>query len=286
METTWRWVAVTAIAPLAWGSTYFVTRQFLPADAPLWGSAIRALPAGTLLALTCRTRPRGSWWWRSVVLGALNMSAFFALVYVAAQLLPTSAASVIMAISPVAMMTAAFVLVAERPTAPAAFGACLGIAGVCAMTLTGAERLDVRGVLASVAAMTMSSVGYVLAKRWTAQVPVIASTSWQLLAGGLLLVPLAAAVEGRPPAVDAAAVAGFAYVSVVATAVAFAAWFGGLRHLPAGRVGIIGLLNPVAGVLLGTIAASETLTGRQLGGVALVLTGVALGQRPRRSPPT
>lgn len=281
MEGKWRWVAVTALAPVAWGSTYFVTREFLPADYPLYGATIRALPAGMLLLVACRTLPRGAWWWKSVVLGALNMSAFFALVYVAAQLLPTSVASVIMATSPVAMMVIAWVIVSERPKVLHLVGAASGVAGVCAMVLTGVETLDMRGVLASVAAMTMSSLGYVLAKKWTHGVRVMASTSWQLIAGGLLLLPLAAVVEGPPPALPAPAIAGFAFVSIVATALAFVAWFTGLQHLSAGVVGLVGLLNPVTGVLLGTVLAAEPLTPQQIGGIVLVLTGIALGQQRR-----
>jgi probable blue pigment (indigoidine) exporter len=78
-----------------------------------------------------------------------------------------------------------------------------------------------------------------------------------LVAGGLFLLPVAAAVEGPPPALSASALLAFGYVSLVATALAFAAWFTGLRHLSAGTVGLIGLLNPVTGVLLGTTAAGE-----------------------------
>lgn len=278
LNTEWRWVAVTAIAPVAWGSTYFVTREFLPPDYPMYGAAIRALPAGLLLLVVCRSIPHGAWWWKSLVLGALNMSTFFALVYLAAQLLPTSVASVIMATSPVAMMAIAWTVLSERPGTLPALGAGLGIAGVCAMVLTGEESVDLGGVLASVAAMSISSVGYVLAKKWGGQVPVLASTSWQLIAGGLLLLPVAAIVEGTPPALDTTEVAGFAFVSIVATALAFAAWFTGLRHLKAGTVGLIGLLNPVTGVLLGTVLAAEMLTLQQIGGLVLVLAGIALGQ--------
>ena len=72
--------------------------------------------------------------------------------------------------------------------------------------------------------------------------------------------------------------AAFGYVTVVATAIAFAAWFAGLKHLPAGTVGLLGLLNPVTGVLLGTLAAGDSLTARQLLGIALVLVGLLLGQ--------
>ncbi|NRQ33821.1 EamA family transporter [Nonomuraea sp. NN258] len=278
------WAAITAIAPVAWGTNYYVTHEFLPAGHPLWGAAIRALPAGLLLLLLARRRPRGSWWWKSLVLGTLNMSAFFALIYLAAQLLPTSLASTIMATSPVVMMLLAWSLLAERPRPRHLAGALVGVAGVCLMVLSGTGAVDGLGVLASVAAMLMSSLGYVLAKRWSAQVDVLSATAWQLVAGGLVLLPFAVAVEGPPPALPPPALLGFGYVTVVATAVAFAAWFAGLRHLPAGTVGLLGLLNPVTGVLLGTTIAAETLTPRQICGVALTLLGVLLGQAAAARP--
>jgi probable blue pigment (indigoidine) exporter len=280
MEANLRWVLMTAVAPVAWGATYFVTREFLPHGYPLWGGVIRALPAGLLLMMIRRRLPAASWWWRSMVLGVLNMGAFFALVYVAAQLLPASLASTIMATSSMAIMLAAWAVLAERPRAVAVVGAALGIAGVCLMLLTGAVPTNPLGVLASVSAMTMSSVGYVLAKKWSraAGADVLSMTSWQLIGGGLVLVPIAIVVEGAPPAIDGRALAGFGFVSLVATALAFACWFGGLRRLPAGVVGLVGLLNPVTGVLLGSLIAGDSLNGRQIAGIVLVLTGVLIGQ--------
>lgn len=282
MEATLRLALVTAIAPVAWGSNYYVTREFLPAGSPLHGGLLRALPAGFLLLAVCRRLPRGSWWWRSFVLGTLNVGAFFVLIYVAAQLLPTSIASTVMAISPVVMMVFAWLLLAAPPRSRHLAGAALGIAGVVLMLFTGVVAVDVRGVLASGAAMVMSSLGYVLTKKWSADVDVLSLTSWQLVAGGLVLFPFAVVVEGAPPVLDGPAVLGFVYVAVVATAVAFAAWFAGLRRLDAGTVGLVGLLNPVTGVLLGTAVAGEVLGVRQICGLLLVLTGIALG-RPVRA---
>ncbi len=157
-------------------------------------------------------------------------------------------------------------------------GAGVGIVGVGLMLFTGVGPVDGRGVLASVAAMTLSSLGYVLAKRWSSDAGLLASTSWQLIAGGLLLVPAAVLVEGPPPALDAGALLAFAFVSGVATALAFVAWFAGLRQLPAGTVGLLGLLNPMTGVLLGTLVAAEPLSARQLAGLGLLLVGVLAGQ--------
>ncbi|MFB6807278.1 DMT family transporter [Streptomyces sp. NPDC056387] len=279
MEANLRWSLVTAVAPIAWGTNYYVTREFLPAGHPLYGAAFRALPAGLLLLAVRRELPRGSWWGKSLLLGFLNMGGFFALVYVAAQRLPTSAASTVMATAPLVMMLFAWALIAERPGPPQLTGAGLGVAGVSLMLLTGDVPVDALGVAASVAAMAMSSLGYVLAKRWSGEADVLASTAWQLLGGGLMLLPFAAGVEGSPPDLGPQALLAFGYVTVVATALAFAAWFAGLRRLPAATVGLLGLLNPVTGVLLGTAIAGETLTFRQICGLLLTLAGILLGRR-------
>jgi probable blue pigment (indigoidine) exporter len=279
MEANARWMVITALAPIAWGTNYYVTRHFLPAGYPLYGATLRALPAGVLLLALARERPHGAWWWRSAVLGVLNIGAFFVLIYVAAEKLPSSVASTLMASSAAVMMLLAWGLLGDRPRALSVIGAVVGFGGVCLMLLGSTGSVDPIGVLASLAAMAMSSTGYVLAKKWSDDISVLALTSWQLIGGGLVVAPVAVLTEGTFPQLSGEAIAGFAYVTLVATALAFVAWFTGLRHLPAGTVGLIGLLNPLTGVLLGTLVASEAFGPRQVLGTALVLTGVVVGQR-------
>jgi probable blue pigment (indigoidine) exporter len=279
VETQWRWIAVTAVAPIAWGSTYFVTREFLPATDPLWGAAIRALPAGLVLLALARKLPTGHWWWRSAVLGLLNFSGFFALIYASALLLPSSIASSIMALAPLAMAGTGWLMLHERPTTWMAIGAVLGIGGVLLIVGTGAVATNPWGVVTSLSALVLSSVGAVLNKKWTADVPLIASTAWQAVAGGLMLMVAAAVFEGLPPAVSPVGWVGFAYISLVATAIASVCWFAGLAKLRAGTVGIIGLLNPVTGVLLGTLVAAEQLSWLQATGIAMVIVAILVGRR-------
>ena len=267
---------MTAFAPIVWGSTYVVTHTYLPVDSPLWGSVLRALPAGLVLLLVARQLPRGDQWWRSAVLGTLNVGAFFVLLYIAAQTLPSGVASSIMAASPVAMMLIAWALLSERPAARALLGAGMGIAGVALIVTMATTALNPWGVAASATAMLMSSLGFVLTKKWKIDAPLMATTAWQLTSAGVVLLVVAVAIEGAPPALDAPAVAGFAYVSLIATALAYLAWFAGLARLRAGTVGIIGLLNPVSGVTLGAVVSGERLAPAQLAGIALVIAGIVV----------
>jgi len=268
---------VTAIAPIAWGSSYVVTRQLLPPDAPLWGGLLRALPAGLILLLISRRLPRGSWWWRSLVLGALNVGGFFVLIYIAGQRLPSSLAATLMSTSALVMLLFAWVMLRQRPRMIAVLGALVGLVGVAVMLGFGGGPVDPWGVAASIGAMVASSFGYILTVRWGSSIPAITMSSWQLVGGSILLIPVALLVEGAPPALTPSSILGFVYLTVVATAVAYAAWFTGLRRLPAGVVGVVGLLNPVTGVILGVTLAGEAFGLAQGVGLALVLGGILLG---------
>ena len=285
-DKRWVWILVTAIAPIAWGSGYVVTRSLLPAEAPLWGGVLRALPAGIIVLLIARRLPSGSWWWRSLVLGTLNVGGFFVLVYVAGQRLPSSLAATLMSTSAACMLLFAWLLLHRRPRLAAVAGAAMGLVGVAIMLGFDAEGADPWGVAASLGAMVASSIGFVLTTRWGSDVPALPMTAWQLVGGSVVLIPAAVLVEGAPPALTVDSALGFAYLTLVATALAYVAWFAGLRRLSPGVVGVVGLLNPVTGVVLGVALAGEAFGMPQIAGVALVLAGIVLGAAParRRSP--
>lgn len=278
-------MAITALAPIAWGANYPVTHHLLPPDRPLLGAAARALPAALLLLAVTRTRPRGSWWWRSAVLGTLNVGVFFVLIYVASQRLPSGIAATLMAMSPAALMLLAWPMLGDRPTRRPLLGAVAGVVGVALLVLDGGGGVDAVGVGASLAAMLMSSVGFVLGKRWHPPVPPLTFAAWQLAAGSLMLVPVAVLVEGGPPTPDGPMLLGLLFATLVATALAYGAWFHGLERLPAGTVGLVGLLNPVTGAVLAVGVAGETFGPVQVLGALLVLGGIAAGVvRPGRTP--
>ncbi|MFC6042528.1 EamA family transporter [Nocardioides hankookensis] len=271
-------LAVAALAPIAWGSGYYVTETFLPPDRPLFGALVRALPFGLVLLALRPRLPQGIWWWRALVLGTLNIGAFFVLIFIAAYRLPGGTAATLTATAPIVVMLVAWALIGERPRAAALAGAGVGAAGVALLVLRADFAVDPVGVAASFGAVTMSSVGFVLVKRWKPPVDMLTFTAWQLVAGGLVLLPVALVVEGAPPALSPSAIGGFLYLGLAGTVVAYVVWFRGLRRLPAGAVSLVGLLNPVSGTIIGVALAGESFGGSQALGLLLVLTGILAGQ--------
>jgi probable blue pigment (indigoidine) exporter len=271
---------ISALTPAVWGTTYAVTTEFLPPGRPLLAGTLRALPAGMLLLALTRRRPRGSWWWRSAVLGGLNIGVFFAMLFVSAYRLPGGMAAVLGAVQPLVVARLTVLLLTERVALRTVLAALAGVAGVALAVLTAAVRLDPVGLLAGLAGTTSMALGLVLTKRWgRPAASLLTSTGWQLTAGGLLLVPVTLLVEGRPPALTATNLAGYAYLSLVGTALAYTVWFWGLERLPAAKISLLGLLSPVVATVVGWAALGQRLTPAQLAGMTLAFGAVVWGQR-------
>jgi probable blue pigment (indigoidine) exporter len=282
-------ILVTALAPAIWGTTYLVTTEFLPPGRPLLAAVIRALPAGLLLVALTRRLPQGDWWWRSLVLGTLNIGAFLALLFVAAYRLPGGVAATLGALQPLIVAGLSTGLLGERLNRRTVLAGVAGVLGVSLLVLQSDARLDALGVAAAAGGAVVMATGVVLSKRWTSPAPLLATTGWQLVAGGLVLVPVALAVEGAPPpALSGANLAGYGYLALIGAALAYALWFRGIRALAATHVTFLGLLSPVVATLLGWLVLGQRLTAWQLLGAAIVLAAVVFAQRRtgRRQPAT
>jgi probable blue pigment (indigoidine) exporter len=278
--------AATGVAPAIWGTTYVTTTQLLPAGRPLLGAVLRALPAGLLLIAMGRRLPTGIWWWRALVLGALNIGAFFTLLFVAAYRLPGGVAATIIAAQPLLVAGLSAWLLSERAPAGLVLAAVAGVTGVGLLVLPAGTMLDAVGVAAAVGAAAVFATGIVLSKRWPAPVPLLAATGWQLTAGGLLALPFALILEGLPGRLSAANLAGYAYLTIFGAAVAYLLWLRGIRALPATRVTFLALLSPVVATALDWFLRGQRLTPLQIAGGLIVLGSVVASQFQRFPQPT
>ncbi|MFD5481996.1 EamA family transporter [Streptomyces hawaiiensis] len=281
-------ITLTALAPVSWGTTYAVTTEFLPPDRPLFTALARALPAGLLLLALARVLPRGAWWWKAVVLGALNIGAFFPLLFLSAYRLPGGLAAVVGSAGPLFVAGLSVLLLGQRPSARTLVAGAVAAFGVSLVVLRAAGALDTTGVLAAVASTASMSAGTVLTQRWGRPEGVgpLALTGWQLTAGGLLIAPLAFLVEGAPPALDGPAVGGYLYLAVANTAVAYWLWFRGIGRMTATQVTFLGPLSPLTAAVVGWAALGQALTPVQLVGMGLAFGATVAGQFVTRTPRT
>ncbi|WP_460695746.1 EamA family transporter [Nocardia thraciensis] len=255
-------------------------------DTAVWNAAYRVLPAGLLLFMLRPALPTGVWWARSLLLGTLNFGGFFALQAVAAHRLPGAVVATIAA-AQCLVVPLVLVVLGQRVSARDFWAPPIGLAGVALLVFEGETALDAVGVAASAALAVLSACGMVLTRRWAVPTGVhpLSAIAWQMIAGGLVLLPVAVLTDGAPPMLTTGQLSATVWLSAAATATAFALFFGGLlRGVEATTASRLMLLGPVVATALGWAFAHEHLRLAQLIGIMLVLTAQFAGlARPSES---
>ncbi|AKM29647.1 ABC transporter permease [Pandoraea faecigallinarum] len=267
-------VLLTAFAPVIWGSTYIVTTQLLPPDRPFTAALIRVLPSGLLLLLHARCLPAKGDWARLLVLSALNIGAFQALLFVAAYRLPGGLAAVVGAIQPLLVMALAWGVERKRPFASTVWAAAAGVVGMAVLLLSPSTVFEPVGIVAALAGAASMATGTYLTRRWRMSMPVLALTGWQLLLGGLMLVPVAVMADPALPSLTLFQVAGYAYLSMAGALLAYALWFRGIARLAPVAVSSLGLLSPLTAVVLGWVLLGQAIEGLAFAGLAMVFASI------------
>ncbi|WP_339412771.1 DMT family transporter [Pseudomonas sp. EA_35y_Pfl2_R5] len=273
-RSTWLDVLITALAPAIWGSTYIVTTEILPPDRPFTAALLRALPAGLLLVLYSRYLPRRSEWPRLLVLAALNIGFFQALLFVAAYRLPGGLAAVVGAIQPLLVMGLVWSMDQQRPASVAVAASVVGIAGMAALLLAPGASWDPIGIAAAFIGTACMASGTYLTRRWRPTVPLLAFTGWQLLIGGLFLLPVAWLIDPPLPRLSLLQWLGYTYLSLFGALLAYVLWFRGIARLAPVAVSSLGLLSPLVAVLLGWALLGQSITGVALLGLIAVLGSI------------
>lgn len=185
-----------------------------------------------------------------------------------------------MSVQPLIVAGLAFLLLREQPTIWRIGWGVAGMGGVAMMVLRGDADYDLVGIVAGIAGAASMASGIVLTKRWgrPAGVGLLSFTGWQLAAGGTLLVPLAVVIEGPPPALDASALGGYAWLAIVGTLLAYAMWFHGIGRLPVSAISFLGLLSPATATALGWLVLDQPLTPAQVVGFVVAMLSVLAAQ--------
>lgn len=286
IDNRWSLTLTAAAAPIVWGSTYLVTTEFLPADRPMTASVLRALPAGILLLAISPGFPPVGWRVRTFVLGLLNIGFFFPLLFLAAYRLPGGLAAVVGSIQPLIIAAVSLVFGWGKPRKVQMGWALVAVLGVALVAITGQATVDIVGLAAATAGTLSMAIGLVLTRRWGVAPTMhpLTSTAWQLIVGGIVILPLIPFLDTGPWYLDASATLGYLWLSIVGGAAAYAVWFRGARALPSTNMALLGILSPLTAAILGWVFLGQSLSILQSIGFALALAGSMLGQLNKPQP--
>jgi probable blue pigment (indigoidine) exporter len=281
-RTTDTWLAATA--PAIWGSTYIVTTLMLPDGYPLTIAMLRALPAGLILLVLVRQLPPVEWLGKVMILGALNFTIFWALLFVAAYRLPGGVAATLGAVQPLVVLALSSLLLGVVTGWRGVVAALAGLVGVGLLVLGPKASLDLIGVGAALGGALSMAAGVVLTRKWQPPVPPLVFTAWQLTAGGLLLLPLSLMIEPGFPFADLTRqnLLGLIWLGLFGAALTYFFWFRGIARLGPTSVTMLDFLSPVTAVFLGWAILGQSLSLIQSIGTIIILASIRLGTKSQR----
>ena len=268
-----------------WGSTWLFIKMGLADLPPLTFAGLRFLLASSILILLILARgvrwPRKrNEWVLIVVVGLLQFSLNYGLVFWGEQRIPSGLAAVLQSTFPAfGLVIAHLYLPDERINAKKVVGVLLGFIGVAVIfsdQLTFAGRGALLGSVALVLSAFFGSYGNVLVKAYGTQVDPFVLAAGQMICGFPPLLALGIATEGNPLHFHwtLRAIVSLAYLVIVGSVIAFTLFYWLVRNMDVTNTMLIALVTPVVAVMLGMIVLHEQLNWRLFAGAACIISGI------------
>jgi drug/metabolite transporter (DMT)-like permease len=282
------WIALGTVYVL-WGSTYLGIELVGETIPPLFGVGVRFLAAASLmLAFTlwrrgARALRVGRNELASCALIGVLLPGSNAMLFVAERRVPTGVASLIIGTVPLWIVLLR-TLTGDHPPRAALVGVIVGFAGLV-LLVRPRGGAPLWPLLLVVGAAMLWAAGAFLSSRLPMPRDSFAATSYEMLTGGLILLPIGLAVthphfshfSGR-------SIGGFFYLVTFGSVIGYTAFVWLLDNAPIGKVATYAYVNPVVAIALGAIVLHESLTWTIVAGAVLVLACVAIVVRRESIP--
>jgi drug/metabolite transporter (DMT)-like permease len=272
------WAAL-AIVYFVWGSTYLGIKLTVETMPPLLSASARFVAAGAILAVVLsllgrRLRVSRRQLAASALVGMLLLTTGVGMVQLAETSIDSSVAAIIASSVPlqvIAMRT----LTGDRVARATLASVGVGLGGVALVVGPGGGG-ELSGLLVMVAAATSWAVGSFVASRLPLPEDVFVASTYEMIFGGLLLLPLAAATGdfGDIERPSGTSIAGLAYLAVAGSLIGFTAYAWLLGKAPISKVVTHQYVNPVVAVILGAVFLDEELGPATIAGAILVVSSV------------
>jgi len=270
-----------------WASAYVPSKIGVLDSSPLWFLVVRfgvsgLLALGLALALGAKLPRSARTWLLLGLLGVLNNAVYLGCTYEALRHLATGIGAILASMNPLLLALVAPAVLREPLTRIKGIGLALGFAGVVTIMIfrTGSGTANPGDVALAFAGVIGSVAATIIFKKYVTGVDLRITTGVQLLAAGIVLLPLAFVFEGSPHATwSAPLIVSFVYLVFVISIGASTLWFLLLSRGEASRVSAFYFLTPVFGLALGALLLHEPVGVHDLFGLVAIALGIFLVQR-------
>jgi drug/metabolite transporter (DMT)-like permease len=284
-STPIEWVVFAALG-FAWGSSYLFIKigveTLTPFTLVAGRTAIGAAVLGVVLWLSRERLPRTrAAYGHMLVVAVLGIALPFSLITWGEQTIDSALAAILNATVPLfAIVLAAIVLTDEPITINRLVGLLVGFGGVVMITspsFSAGLAGSIPGELALIGASVSYGAAGVYARRTVRDLPPLTSAFLEVGLAFLVIVILAFGLENPLGThVQASTILAVTWLGLIGSGLAFLGFFFLLGRWGATRTSMVAYVLPVVGIVLGVTVRQETVSLPVLGGMALIIGGVAL----------
>ena len=262
-----------------WGASFLFIKlgvdQLAPSVVVLGRLVVGVLVLLPLVALRGGLSPLRTYAVPLIVLGALNNALPFWLLGFAETRLDSGLTAVIQAAAPIfTVLLAGWIDPSQHVRGVRLVGIAVGFVGVA--LLVGVQRGgEITAALAVVATALCYAVSVLFAGRTMKKLPPLHVSVGQLGSAAILIAPLGLAqLPGEAP--SAKTIAAVVALGALGSGIAYLLYFAIIASAGASRAILVTYLVPAFALFYGAVFLDETISATALGGLALILGGVAL----------
>lgn len=285
-----------AAVTMIWGGTFVAGRFLADSLSPLFAASLRFLLASAalllflLLARVPLARPNLRQWLQLALLGFFgiffyNLCFFYGLHYINA-----SRASLIVALNPAVIGLASCLLFKERLSRVKVIGIAICIAGASLVIVSRNPQWLAGPVDAWIGDLLIFGcvLGWgiysLFSKDLNQTLGPVQTVTYSILLGTVMLW-VTSAIRGELSVAVLVSLGpqqwlSLMYLGVLGSALAYIAYYDGIRKIGATRSGVFIALNPLTAVILGALLLDERLTLAMCLGGGLILLGIYLCNKP------
>jgi drug/metabolite transporter (DMT)-like permease len=280
-----RYFGALLLLGAVWGASFLFIKVGVAEMPPDTLVAIRLIVAallllGTLYARGLRLPARGRVWGDFLFTGIVGLVLPYLLITWGEQRIASGMAAILNATTPLFTALLAYLWTHEdRLNGLKLLGLAIGFAGV--VVAVGVENLsladaDAQSHLAVLLAALCYAITAIYGRRAFRGMSPLVPAAGQMLAGALVITPIALVWGGIPPTPSPLAIGAVLALAVFGTVLAYILFYWVLERLGATRTSMVTYLLPPFALVYGALFLREPITPRALLGLGLVIGGIML----------